>query len=159
MVIIAPNAPNNPRIISIVLTVVCPLGYTYLLYSLHPLKSTKFVLKTTKLILLPDIIIVEGSDEKVEFSNRLKELRTQAGLTQLQLAQRLGITKSVISFYELSERAPSPDVLIRLAKIFHVSTDYLLGLDKKETLDISGIDKNDVALLRALADSLRQKEK
>lgn len=95
----------------------------------------------------------------MEFSNRLKELRTQAGLTQLQLAQRLGITKSVISFYELSERAPSPDVLIRLAKIFHVSTDYLLGLDKKETLDISGIDKNDVALLRALADSLRQKEK
>lgn len=110
-------------------------------------------------MLLPGIIFVEGSGEKVEFNNRLKELRTQAGLTQLQLAQRLGITKSVISFYELSERAPSPDVLIQLAKIFHVSTDYLLGLDKKETLDISGIDKNDVALLRALADSLRQKEK
>lgn len=134
------------------------LGYTYLLYSFSSLKSTIFVLEATKLILLPDIITVEGSDEKVEFSNRLKELRTQAGLTQLQLAQRLGITKSVISFYELSERAPSPDVLIRLAKIFYVSTDYLLGLDKKETLDISGIDKNDVALLRALADSLRNKE-
>lgn len=136
-----------------------PKVYTHLLYSFRLLESTIFVLETTKLILLPDIIFVEGSDEKVEFSNRLKELRTQAGLTQLQLAQRLGITKSVISFYELSERAPSPDVLIRLAKIFHVSTDYLLGLDKKETLDISGIDKNDVALLRALADSLRQKEK
>jgi len=159
VVIIAPNAPNNPRIVSIVLTVVCLLGHTYLLYLFSAYKSTILVLKTTKLILLPDIIIVEGSDEKVEFSNRLKELRTQAGLTQLQLAQRLGITKSVISFYELSERAPSPDVLIRLAKIFHVSTDYLLGLDKKETLDISGIDKNDVALLRALADSLRKKEK
>lgn len=130
-----------------------------LLYSFHALKSTIFVRKTTKLILLPDIIFVEGSDEKVEFCNRLKELRTQAGLTQIQLAQRLGIAKSVISFYELNERASSPDVLIRLAKIFHVSTDYLLGLDKKETLDISGIDKNDVALLRALADSLRKKEK
>lgn len=102
---------------------------------------------------------MEGSGGLVEFSNRLKELRLQAGLTQLQLAQRLGITKSVISFYELSERAPSPDVLIRLANIFHVSTDYLLGLDKRETLDITGIDKKDAALLRALADSLRNKEK
>lgn len=136
-----------------------PKVFTHLLYSFYYHKSTILVLQTTKFILLLNIIFVEGSDEKVEFSNRLKELRTQAGLTQLQLAQRLGITKSVISFYELSERAPSPDVLIRLAKIFHVSTDYLLGLDKKETLDISGIDKNDVALLRALADSLRQKEK
>lgn len=95
----------------------------------------------------------------MDFSNRLRELRTQAGLTQLQLAQQLGITKSVISFYELSERAPSPDVLIRIARIFHVSTDYLLGLDKKETLDISGLDKSDIALLRALTDSLRQKAK
>jgi len=95
----------------------------------------------------------------VEFSNRLKELRTQAGLTQLQLAQRLGITKSVISFYELSERAPSPDVLIRLAQIFHVSTDYLLGLDRKETLDITDLNKEDIAILRALTNSLREKAK
>lgn len=102
---------------------------------------------------------MEGSDEKVDFSNRLKELRTEAGMTQLQLAQRLGLTKSVISFYELSERAPSPDVLIRLAQIFHVSTDYLLGLDKRETLDITGLDKDDIALMRALTESLRQKIK
>lgn len=95
----------------------------------------------------------------MDFSNRLKELRMQAGMTQLQLAQRLGITKSVISFYELSERAPSPDVLIRLAQIFHVSTDYLLGLDKKETLDITDLNKDDIAILRALTNSLREKAK
>ena len=93
----------------------------------------------------------------MEFSNRLKELRTQAGLTQLQLAQRLGVTKSVISFYELSERAPSPDVLIRVAQIFHVSTDYLLGLDRKETIDITDLNKNDIAILRALTNRLREK--
>ena len=92
------------------------------------------------------------------FSSRLRELRTQAGLKQLQLAQRLGITKSVISFYELSERAPSPDVLIRIAKIFHVSTDYLLCLEKRETIDVTGLDNHDIALLRALADSLRSKK-
>ncbi len=93
----------------------------------------------------------------VDFGSRLKELRTQAGLTQLQLAQRMGITKSVVSFYELQERTPSPDVLIKLEGIFRVSTDYLLGLDKRETIDISGISKEDVALMRSLAESLRKK--
>ena len=93
----------------------------------------------------------------MDFGRRLKELRTQAGLTQLQLAQRMSITKSVVSFYELQERMPSPEVLIKLAGIFHVSTDYLLGLDKRETIDVSGLDQEDVALLRALAESLRKK--
>ena len=78
-------------------------------------------------------------------------------MTQLQLAQRMGITKSVVSFYELQERTPSPDVLVKLAGIFRVSTDYLLGLDKRETIDVSGIDKEDVAIMRALAESLRKK--
>lgn len=91
----------------------------------------------------------------MEFGRRLRKLRTQAGLTQLQLARLIGVSKSVISFYELQERAPSPDVLIKLAGVFRVSTDYLLGLDQSETIDISGIDPKDIALLRALTDSLR----
>lgn len=93
----------------------------------------------------------------MDFGKRLKRLRTQAGLTQLQLAERIGVTKSVVSFYELQERSPSPDVLIKLARIFHVSADYLLGLERNETIDVSGLSEDDVALLRALADSLREK--
>lgn len=72
--------------------------------------------------------IVEWSVKLVDFGSRLKELRTQAGMTQQQLASRIGVTKSVISFYELRERAPSPDVLIKCAGIFHVSADFLLGI-------------------------------
>lgn len=95
----------------------------------------------------------------MDFGSRLEELRTQAGMTQLQLAQRMGITKSVVSFYELQERTPSPDVLVKLAGIFRVSTDYLLGIDKRETIDVSGLDKEDVAIMRILAESLRKKSK
>ena len=95
----------------------------------------------------------------MDFGSRLKELRTQAGMTQLQLAQRIGITKSVVSVYELQERTPSPDVLVKLADIFRVSTDYLLGLDKRDTIDVSGLCQEDVALMRALAESLREKNK
>lgn len=93
----------------------------------------------------------------VDFGQRLKELRVQAGMTQLQLAQRMGVTKSVVSFYELQERTPSPDILVKLSGIFKVSTDYLLGIDPRETIDISGLSREDIAIMRALAESLRRK--
>lgn len=95
----------------------------------------------------------------MDFGLRLKTLRKQVGLTQQQLATQLGITKSVVSFYELQERSPSPDVLVKLAKIFHVSVDYLLGLDTKETIDVTGLDEMDISALRTIADSLRTKNK
>jgi len=91
----------------------------------------------------------------VNFGKKLKELRAQAGLTQAQLGNLIGVTKSVISFYELQERSPSPDILIKLSQVFHVSTDYLLGLEQRETLDITGLDQKDVDLLRTMADRLR----
>ena len=94
----------------------------------------------------------------MDFGSKLRDLRIRAGLTQQQLGQRIGVTKSVISFYELRERSPSPDVLIKLTGVFHVSADYLLGIDETSSLDISGIDDADVALLRALADRLRNKD-
>lgn len=93
----------------------------------------------------------------VDFGNTLKKLRTQAGLTQKQLADKMGVTKAVISYYELQERYPSPEVLIKLASIFHVSTDYLLGLDKNNTIDLAGLTDDDVTLVKLLVESLRKK--
>ncbi len=93
----------------------------------------------------------------MDFCNRLKELRTQSGMTQAMLAQQLGVTKSVISFYELRERAPSPEILVRIAQVFHVSTDYLLGLEKQDSIDVSGLSQKDVAILRGLVERLREK--
>ena len=93
----------------------------------------------------------------MDFGGKLKELRTGAGMTQVQLAQQLGVTKSVVSFYELQERTPSPEILVKLTGIFHVSADYLLGLDKSETIDVTGLAPEDIAALRVLANSLRKK--
>ena len=95
----------------------------------------------------------------MDFGKKLKELRTSANLTQAQLGQLIGITKSVVSFYELQERTPSPDVLIKLSQVFHVSTDYLLGLTKKETIDVTGLDSEDIALIRNMADRLRKSKR
>ncbi len=93
----------------------------------------------------------------VDFGNILRKLRLQERLTQQQLAAKLGVTKSVVSYYELQERYPSPEILIKLAAIFHVTTDYLLGLDHKEAIDLSGLDEDDIATVKQLVSTLRKK--
>lgn len=93
----------------------------------------------------------------MEFGLKLKELRLNAGLTQQQLAAQLGITKSVVSYYELQERYPSPEILIKVASVFHVSTDYLLGIEKNYPLDTSGLDAKDIRLVNTIVEHLRNK--
>lgn len=93
----------------------------------------------------------------VDFGPRLRALRLREALTQQQLADRLGLTKSVISAYETDLRLPSYDVLLKLSRIFKVSTDYLLGasLRTDSTLDLSGLTEPQKAALRQLVDSMR----
>lgn len=93
----------------------------------------------------------------VNFGDTLKKLRKNAGMTQTELAKRLGITKSVVSYYELQERTPSPDVLIRLAGIFHVTTDYLLGIDNGKIIDVSDLTDEDLRFLLITIETLRKK--
>ena len=94
----------------------------------------------------------------VDFGNTLKKLRLQEGMTQQQLANCLGVTKSVVSYYELQARYPSPEVLRKLASIFHVSTDYLLGIEKGETIDLTGLDEEDIITVKRLVSSLRNRK-
>ena len=93
----------------------------------------------------------------VDFGQKLRNLRLEAGMTQAELAQRLNITKAVISYYELHERCPSPEVLIKLASIFHVSTDYLLGISSRKMIDVSDLSEEEVHLLLSLIVILRKK--
>lgn len=95
----------------------------------------------------------------VDFGNNLKKLRLREGMTQQQLADRLGVTKSVVSYYELQERYPSPEILMKLAAVFHVSTDFLLGIERGETVSLAGLDSEDVITIKHLITSLRRKNK
>lgn len=71
--------------------------------------------------------------------DKLKALRKAKGLTQVQVAERIGVSKAVISSYEVSGRSPSYDILIKLAYLYNVSTDYLLGIETKRTVNVSGL--------------------
>jgi len=91
----------------------------------------------------------------VDFGNRLKTLRIKKKLTQQQLADLLGLTKSVISAYENGLRYPAYDVLIKIARIFKVSTDFLLGVEIKREIDTSGLTDEQVEALIELIDTIR----
>ena len=94
----------------------------------------------------------------VDFGKTLKELRQKAGITQQQLAERLWLSKATVSYYEQSVRYPSPEILLKLAKIFHVSTDYLLGNEeKKQTIDVTDLTEEDIQLLEHTIELLRKK--
>lgn len=61
------------------------------------------------------------------FSQRLKQLREEKGITQQELAQTLNIGRASISNYELGTRTPDIEILSKLADYFGVTTDYLIG--------------------------------
>lgn len=65
-----------------------------------------------------------------ELGDRIRILREKGGLTQLQLAKKLHVTRSTIGHIEVGARIPSVPVLFEIAKFFNVTTDYLLGLSK-----------------------------
>lgn len=85
-----------------------------------------------------------------DFSEIAKELRLSKNLTQAQLAGRLWVKKSIISAYETDARPASLDMLIKYAKEFHVSTDYLLGMDTDKTIRVDGLTDSQIALLQSL---------
>lgn len=94
----------------------------------------------------------------VDFGNNLKTLRLQNGFTQAQVAQKLGVTKSVISAYETGLRLPSYDILINISKIFKVSTDYLLGLENIREIDLSGLTEEEIQALLNLIKAMKRKK-
>lgn len=64
----------------------------------------------------------------MNIANRIRQLRTENCMTQRNLADKLGLTPKMISFYENGERTPPIDILLKLVKIFDVKSDYILGI-------------------------------
>lgn len=93
----------------------------------------------------------------VDCSEKLRTLREARGLTQLQVANRIGISKAMISAYETASKAPSIDVLIRLSHLYSVSIDYLVCVDSPKSLDVSDLDDDTIAHLSALVHKLKDR--
>ena len=92
-------------------------------------------------------------------ADKIKALREQKGLTQTELSKQLGITRSGVNAWEMGISVPSTLYIVELANIFHVSTDYLLGVDKTSTVCVSGLTEDDIHIVCALIEHLRNKTK
>lgn len=92
----------------------------------------------------------------MNFGDKLKALRKGQKLTQQQLAERLGVAKSVVSYYESGDRFPSYDVLVKIARTFHVTTDFLLDIERNRILDVSDLSEDDIMVLQTVANALRK---
>ena len=89
-------------------------------------------------------------------AERIKALREARGWTQAELARRINITRNGVNSWEQGLSMPSPACLVDLSKVFSVSTDYLLGVERLDTVNVTGLDEKDVAMLAQLADRLRE---
>ena len=85
-----------------------------------------------------------------EFGENLKNLRRSRNLTQKDLGAKIGLSKAVVSKYENGMGYPSFDVLVRIAQYFGVTTDYLLGVARGKTVDVSDLTDSQIAAIHQL---------
>ena len=83
----------------------------------------------------------------VDMEKKLRGLRMANHLSQAQVAKRLGVTKTLISSYENDLRQPSYENLLKLSRLFQVSTDWLLGNTPRASFDFSALTEEQTALI------------
>jgi transcriptional regulator with XRE-family HTH domain len=93
----------------------------------------------------------------VNIGQRLRQLRSERNITQTEVSKRVGVSNAMISSYELEQRQPSYDVLIKLAAYFAVTSDYLLGLEKSRTLNVDGLSNKEMQVIINMIDVLRSR--
>ena len=83
-------------------------------------------------------------------ADRIKKLRKKNKLSQERLAALLGVSRSSVNGWELGFNMPSTQYIIKMALLWHVSTDYLLCMDEGQTLSLSGLNQSERKLVYSL---------
>ena len=77
----------------------------------------------------------------------IKTLREEAGCSQAQLAKNLDVTRSSVNAWEMGLSTPTTHYVVELAKLFHISTDYLLGMESEKHIVFDGYSKSEIELI------------
>lgn len=91
----------------------------------------------------------------MEFSERLKKLRKQAQLTQVDVAEKLGISQPAYASWERGVKKPTQENLVKIAKLFNASIDTLVSNDKTDDVDLSEVE----LLFRTTSEGMNNEEK
>lgn len=88
-------------------------------------------------------------------ADRIKFLREKNTLTQNALAKKLNVTRSSVNAWEMGISVPSTALIVDIARLFHVSTDYLLGIKETASLDISSLNDEETMIIYELVKYLK----
>ena len=89
-------------------------------------------------------------------ADRIKYLRDKVGMTQTDLAKRLGISRSAVNSWEMGLSLPSLANIVEMTKIFSVSADYILTLTNQVTLDITTLENDEREVVFKLIECLKK---
>ena len=95
------------------------------------------------------------SKELFSLADKIKLLREKSDLTQAEVARALGLSRSGVNAWEMGLSVPSTPYVVELAKMFGVSTDYLLGMEDSPSISIKGLTKKQVAVLLETIDCFK----
>lgn len=88
----------------------------------------------------------------------IKSLRETAGLSQSALAKRLGVTRSSVNAWEMGLSIPTAQYIVELSQLFHISTDYLLGLNNTQAIYIDRLSQEEKQILYSLIHYFQDKQ-
>ncbi len=94
----------------------------------------------------------------MQLNENIKKYRLALGISQVELAKKLGVTKQCLSNWENDNVQPSVEMLIRLSNFFAVSTDALLGLDERTEISLAQLTSEEAAHIRAIVACLAAKK-
>ena len=90
---------------------------------------------------------------------KLRSLRTKYGYSQKQVADKIGVSPSIVSGYETGERTPSTEVLLSLAYLYNTSTDYLLGKQisyPEPMISVAGLTDDQISAIVKLIEAMKK---
>ena len=94
----------------------------------------------------------------LKVADRIRYLREKNNLTQTDLANRLGISRSAVNAWEMSLSSPSISNIVEMSRVFHVTADYLLSASEKLLIDISELSQEQREVVLKLVECFREKK-
>lgn len=90
----------------------------------------------------------------MNLNENIRMLRMSIGLSQVELAAKLNVSKQCVSNWENDNIQPSIEMLVKLSDFFKVSTDYLLGRNNKKTIDVEGLTDEQIAHIKYIVSDM-----
>lgn len=88
--------------------------------------------------------------------NKILELRNSNNLNQVQLAKKLHVSKQTVSNWENNNILPSVEMLVKIALFFSVSVDYLLDLNDRKYIEITGLTQEQIAHVQQIINDIKE---